>query len=125
MSVGETLKKISMSEVFFLCKEKVSSDEKIKVVGKHSLEIHKLMCVQLKSIYLLSMLKSDAAAICRSKCYNRLLWTKQQKEIKQDFTNDGPFRVKPLAKEPGQMPEAKKGLSFGGVNVNSVNNRSH
>lgn len=69
--------------------------------------------------------KSDAAAICRSKCYNRLLWTKQQKEIKQDFTNDGPFRVKPLAKEPGQMPEAKKGLSFGGANVNSVNNRSH
>lgn len=57
MSVGETLKKISMSEVFFLCKETVSSDEKIKVVGKHSLEIHKLMCVQLKSIYLLSMLK--------------------------------------------------------------------
>ena len=55
----------------------------------------------------------------------RELWTKQQKEIKQDFTNDGPFRVKPLAKEPEQMPEAKKGLSFGGVNVNSVNNRSH
>lgn len=47
-----------------------------------------------------------------------------QKEIEQDFTNDGLFRVKRLAKEPGQMPEAKKSLSFGGANVNSVNNRS-
>ena len=42
-----------------------------------------------------------------------------EKEIKQDFTNDGPFRVKRLAKEPGQTPEAKKSLSFGGSNVNN------
>lgn len=57
MSGGETPKKISMSEVFFLCKAKVSSDEKIKVVGKSSLEIHKLICVQLKLICLLNILK--------------------------------------------------------------------
>ena len=41
MSAGETPKKISISEIFFLCKAKVSSVEKITVVGKRSLEIHK------------------------------------------------------------------------------------
>ena len=46
-----------MSEIFFPCKAKVSSVEKITVVGKRSLEIHKLICVQLKSICLLIMLK--------------------------------------------------------------------
>ena len=33
-----------------------------------------------------------------------------EKEIKQDFKNDGPFRVKRLANELGQTPEAKKSL---------------
>lgn len=130
MSAGETPKKISISEIFFLCKAKVSSVEKITVVGKRSLEIHKLICIKLKSICLLNMLKvmlpPFAAPNVIIVCFaTRELWTKQQNEIKQDFTNDGPFRVKPLAKEPGQMPEAKKSLSFGGANVNSVNNRSH
>ena len=57
MSAGETPKNISMSEVFFLCKAKVSSDKKIKVAGKCSQEIHKLICIKLKSICLLNMLK--------------------------------------------------------------------
>ena len=50
---------------------------------------------------------NDLAAICRTKCYTRLLRYKRaldrveeiENEIKQDFTNDGPFRVKKLAKE--------------------------
>ena len=33
-----------------------------------------------------------------------------EKEIKQDFKNDGPFCVKRLANELGQTPEAKKSL---------------
>jgi len=37
-----------------------------------------------------------------------------ESEIKQDFTNDGPFCVKRLAKKSGQKPEAKKSLKFGG-----------
>ena len=52
---------------------------------------------------------------CRSRCYNHLLRYKRaldrvgeiENEIKPDFTNDGPFRVKRLAKESGQKPEAK------------------
>ena len=38
MSTGETPKKISTSEVYFLCKEKVPSEEKIKVFGKSTLD---------------------------------------------------------------------------------------
>ena len=96
--------------------------------GKSSLEIHKLI-LRSTEVDLFAYVGSDSAAICRSKCYNRLLRYKRaldkvaefEKEIKQDFTNDGPFRVKRLAKEPGHTPEAKKSLSFGGA---IVNNRS-
>ena len=67
------------------------------------------------------------AAICRIRCYNRLLRYKRaldrveeiENEIKQDLTHDGPFRVKRLAKESGQKPEAKKSLKFGDPNVNN------
>jgi len=58
MSAGETPKKISTSEVCFLCKEKVSSEEKIKVFGKSTLD----PCVQRKSIC-----PFTSGAICRSK----------------------------------------------------------
>ena len=81
MSAGETLKKISLSEVFFLCKAKVSSDEKIKGVGKCSLEIHKLIWVQLKWICPLNMIKvmlppfvaPNVIIVCFA---TRELWTK-------------------------------------------------
>ena len=105
---------------------KISSEEKIKVFGKCSLEIRKLI-LHLTQADLSVSVESDAAAFCRSKCYNRLLCYKRaldkvaefEKEIKKDFTNDGPFRVKRLAKEPGQTPEAKKSLSFRGANLNN------
>jgi len=42
-----------------------------------------------------------------------------EKEVKQDFRNDGPLRVKRLAKESGQKPEVKKILKFGDANVNN------
>jgi len=43
MSSIETTKKISFSEVCFLCKAKVSSEEKIKVFGKSTVAIHSLI----------------------------------------------------------------------------------
>jgi len=43
-----------------------------------------------------------------------------ENEIKQDFTHHGPFRVKRLAKESGQKPEAKKSLKSGNVNNNTA-----
>ena len=59
--------------------------------------------------------------------YNHLLRYKRalnrvgeiENEIKPDFTNTGPFRVKRLAKESGQKPESKKSLKFRDVNVNN------
>lgn len=65
MSSGETLKKISTSEVCFLCKVKVSSEEKIKVFGKSSLEIHKLI-LHSTELDLSAYVGSDSAAICCS-----------------------------------------------------------
>ena len=126
MSAGKTPKKLSTSEVCFLCKAKVSSDEKIKVFGKSTLKIHSLI-LRSTEVDLSVYIGSDLAAICRSKCYNRLLRYKRaldrvaeiENEIKQDFLNDGPFRVKRLAKDPGQTPEAKKSLHFDDANVNN------
>ena len=47
MSAIETPKKILTSEVCFLCKTKVSSEENIKVFGKSTVAIHSLiLCVQ-------------------------------------------------------------------------------
>lgn len=92
MSSGETPKKISASDVCFLCKVKVSCEEKIKVFGKSSLEIHKLI-LRSTEVDLSVYVGSDSAAICRSKCYNRLLRYKKaldkvaefEKEIKTRF----------------------------------------
>ena len=72
------------------------------------------------------------ATICLSRCYNCLLQYKRaldrvkeiENEIKQDLTHDGPFRVKTLAKESGQTPEAKKSLKFGDANVNNNTTQS-
>ena len=70
---------------------------------------------------------SNLAAICPTRCYNCLLRYKRaldrvgeiENEIKQDFTNNGPFRVKRLAKESGQNPdEEKRNGKLGNVNNN-------
>jgi len=60
MSSIETPKKISFSEVCFLCKAKVSSKEKIKVFGKSTVAIHSLT---LRSIEV--DLSVYVGAICR------------------------------------------------------------
>ena len=72
MSSGKTLKKIAMSEVCFLCKVNISSEEKIKVFAKSSLEIHRLI-LRSTEVDLSAYVGSDPAAICCSKCYNHLL----------------------------------------------------
>ena len=70
MSAIETPKKILTSEVCFLCKAKVSSEEKIKVFGKSAVAVDSLIL----PVYV------------RSK-FDRVVET--ETEIKQDFTNDG------------------------------------
>ena len=104
--------KDSTSKVCFLWKAKVSSEEKIKVFGKSTVAIHSLI-MHLTEVDLSVYVGSDLAAICRTRCYNRLLrykWALDrvgeiENEIKQDFKNGGPFRVKRLAKESGQKLE--------------------
>jgi len=131
MSAVKTPKKILTSEACFLCKAKVSSEEKMKVFGKSAVAIHSLI-LRATEVDLSVYVGSDLAAICRSKCYNRLLRYKRaldrvreiENEVKQDFTHDGPFQVKRLAKESDQKPEAKKSLKFGGPNVNNNTSQS-
>ena len=131
MSAIETPKKILTSEVCFLCKAKVSSEEKIKVFGKSTVPIHSLI-LRSTEVDLSVYVGSDLAAICRTRCYNRLLRYKRaldrvgeiENDIKQNFKNDGPFRVKRLAKESGQKPEAKKSLKFEDANVNNSPSQS-
>jgi len=126
MSSIKTPKKISSSEVCFLCKAKVSSKEKIKVFGKSTVAIH-LLILHSTEVDLPVYIGSDLAAICCTRCYNRLLRYKRalgrveeiDHEIKQDFQNDGPLRVKRLAKELGQKPEVRKILKFGDANINN------
>ena len=60
--------------------------------------------------------RSDLAAICQTRCYNRLLRSKRaldragenENEIKEDFANDGPFRVKRLAKRWNKSHRRKR-----------------
>ena len=101
MSAIETPNKILTSKVWFLCKAKVSSGEKIKVFGKSTVAIHSLM-LRSTEVDLSVFIGSDLATICRTKCYDRLLRYKRaldrvgeiENEIKQDFTNDaGPGRL--------------------------------
>jgi len=76
---------------------------KDKVFGKSAVAIYSLILCATEvdlSIYV----KSDPAAICRTRCYNRLLRYKRaldrvseiENEIKQDFTHNGPFWVNRL-----------------------------
>jgi len=122
MSAVETPKKILTSEACFLRKAKVSSKEKIKVFGKSVVAIHSPILRATEADLSVYVVRALAAI-----CYNRLLRYKRaldrveeiENEIKQDLKYDGPFRVKRLAKESGQKPEAKKSLKFGDANVNN------
>ena len=64
--------------------------------------IHSLI-LRATEVDLSVYVERDLAALCRSGCYNRLLRYKRaykrdeiENEIKQDFTHDGPFRVKSI-----------------------------
>jgi len=76
MSAVETPKKILTSEDCFLYKAKVSSGEKNKGVWESSVAIHSLI-LRATEVDLSVYVGSDLPAICRSRCYNRLLWYKR------------------------------------------------
>ena len=83
MSAVETPKKILTFEACFLCKAKVSSEEKIKVFGKSAVAIHSLILRATKidlSVYVESDLPLFAAPDVIIVCFGiRELWTKSQK----------------------------------------------
>ena len=61
MSAIETPKKILTSEVCFLCKTKVSSEENIKVFGKSTVAIHSLIVCNLNLSVRLRLTMSEQA----------------------------------------------------------------
>ena len=79
---------------------------------KSAVAIHSLI-LHATEVDLSVYIRSDLASICRSRCYNWLL-----------RYSDGLFRVKRLAKESEQKPEAKKSLKFGDANVNNNTSQS-
>jgi len=82
------------------------------VFVKSAVAIHSLI-LHATEVDLSVYIRSDLASICRSRCYNWLL-----------RYSDGLFRVKRLAKESEQKPEAKKSLKFGDANVNNNTSQS-
>lgn len=94
--------------------------EKIYVFGKSALDISSLI-IRGTKVDLSVYVDCEKLAICRTKCYNRLVRYKNAlhkvdeigKEIRRDFDGDVPLRVKRLAKDPGKSLEAKKSLNFG------------
>ena len=100
LSAIEAPKKILSSEVCFLCKANVSSEEKIKVFRKSTVAIHSFnSACNLKSICpftsgaILPPFASLDIEYIRLLCYKKALDKvgEIENEIKQDFTNDGPF----------------------------------
>ena len=94
---------------------------------KSTVAIHSLI-LSATEVDLPIYVRSNLATICPIRCYNCLLCYKRaldrvgeiEIEIKQDFTNNGPFRVKRFAKESGQNPEVKKSLKFGKCKQQSI-----
>ena len=62
----------------------------------------------------------EKLAICRTKCYNRLVRLKNAlnkvdeitREIQNDFDGNVPLRFKRLSKDSSGTPDAKRGLNF-------------
>ena len=94
--------------------------EKIYVFGKSDLDISSLI-IRATKVDLSVYVDCEKLAICRTKCYKRLVRYKNAlqkvdeigEDIRRDFGGDVPFRVKRLAKDPGNSLEAKKSLNFG------------
>ena len=112
MSTIETLKTILTSEVCFLCKAKVFSEEKIKAFGKSKVAVHSFI-LRATEVVLSVYGGSDLAAICRSRCYNRLLRYKDrvgeiENEIKNDFTNDARSESKDSLKSHDKSQRRKR-----------------
>ena len=94
--------------------------ENLYVFGKSALDKPSLIIRGTKadlSVYV----DCEKLAICRTKCYNRLVrYTNSlhkvdeiDEEIRRDFDSDIPLRVRRLAKDPVNSLEPKQSLNFG------------
>ncbi|XP_078351448.1 uncharacterized protein LOC144636162 [Oculina patagonica] len=120
--MDETPKKVSNdAESCVLCRKTFAvRNEKVNVFGKSALDIPALV-KHATNVDLSVYVDHQKLAICRTKCYNRLVRLKNaqhklseiEEEIRRDFDGNVPFRVKRLAKDCSSTPEAKRGLNFG------------
>ena len=123
IAMNETPKKIPFGdELCILCKKSFAvAKEKIYVFGKSGLNISSLV-KHATNVDLSVFVECEKLAICRTKCYNRLVRFKNalnkvdeiRKEIQNDFDSDFPLRFKRLSKDSSGTPDAKRGLNFGG-----------
>ena len=121
IAMNETPKKIPFGgELCILCKKSFAvAKEKINVFGKSGLNISSLV-KHATNVDLSVFVECEKLAICRTKCYNRLVRLNAlnkveiRKEIQNDFDSDVPLRFKRLSKDSSGTPDAKRGLSFGG-----------
>ena len=122
-AMNETPKKIPHGgERCILCRKTfIVAKEKINVFGKSALDISSLV-KRATNVDLSVYVECEKLAICRTKCYNRVVRFKNalhkvdeiRKEIQSDFDSDVPLRFKRLSKDSSSTPDAKRGLSFGG-----------
>ena len=127
-AMNETPKKIPFGgKLCILCKKSFPvAKEKINVFGKSSLNICSLV-KHATNIDLSVYVECENLAICRTKCYNRLVRLKNTlnkvdeitREIQNDFDGDVSLRFKRLSKDSSDTPDAKRGLNFGGPGSSS------
>ena len=94
--------------------------EKIRVFGKSNVDVCSLV-YRATNVDLSVYVDYEKLAICRTKCYNRIIRFKNalkkvdeiSEEIRGYFGGNVPLRVQKMAKENCNTPEAKKSLDFG------------
>ena len=112
--MNETLKKIPFGgEICVLCKKSIPvAKEKINVFGKSGLNIFSLV-KHATNVDLSVYVGCEKLAICRTKCYNRLVRLKNAlnkvdkitREIQNDFDGIVPLRFKRLSKDSSGTPD--------------------
>ena len=117
--MNETPKKIPFGgEICILCKKSFPvAKGKINVFGKSGLNISSLV-KHATNVDLSVYVGCEKLAICRTKCYNRLVRLKNAlnkvdeitREIQNDFDGNVPLRFKRLSKDSSGTPDAKRGL---------------
>ena len=128
IAMNETPKKIPFGgEICILCKKSFPvAKEKINVFGKSGLNISSLV-KHATNVDLSVYVGCEKLAICRTKCYNRLVRLKNAlnkvdeitREVQNDFDGNVPLRFKRLSKDSSGTPDAKRGLNFGGPGSSS------